>query len=128
MTKVIDMTQPQIRKTVKKLKEALGADSGERAAMAYAKVDEEDYKLLTERHPELIDLAKRAAGAIGAKASINIKEAIDDGDIPTSRWYKEHTDDKFQKKVKVDGVQVVVTEEEREEAMKEMLEGLNDGK
>lgn len=126
MKKLIEMEQKEIRAVVKKLEEALSSDAGERAAIAYAGIDEEDYRLLAERHPKIKEIAKNASGVLGAKASMNIKEAINEGDVPTSKWYKELTDERYSKKVNVSAV--VVSEEEREQAMKEMLEGLNDGK
>lgn len=121
MKRVAEMTTPELRRVIKRLKEALAADAGERPAMAYADICEEDYRLITERHPEIVELAKKAGGKLGAKASINIKDAIEEGDLPTSKWYKEHTDERYMSKVKVEGG-VNLSADDREKAIEALFE------
>lgn len=127
MKKLMDMSPVEVNRVIRKLKEALSSDAGERPAMAYAGIDEDDYKMITERHPELKKIAERASGILGAEASMVIRESItEDRDVKTARWYKEHTDPRFSAKVKVEG-DVSLSAEERGEAVDRLFDELKNG-
>lgn len=124
MKPIEQRSREEIKKVIKDLKNALESAVGVVSACKFAGISEADYEKLARINPEIRELAENADSVLGVKASINIKEAIEEKDLRTSRWYKEKTDPKFSNKVQVDGA-VVVSAEDREKAIEEMLEDLH---
>lgn len=124
MKPITERSPKEIREILKKLMFALDADVGEKPACDYAGITKEDFEMLVEKNPDIRLRAERAGSVIGVKASNNIKEAIEDGDVRVSQWYKEHTDPKFSKKVEMQGA-VNLSAEDRGEAIENLFDELD---
>lgn len=125
MKPLLERSQKEIREALRKLEKALRADVGELPACNFAGITKEEYDIIIERHPDIKKLAERAGDVLGVKASMNIADAIEQQDVKVSQWYKEHTDPKFSKKMKVEG-NVSLSAEEREQAIEQLLDELHD--
>lgn len=121
MKPVVERSTKEIKKVIARLEDALGAGVGELAACDYAEIDHSDFETLIKMHPELKRLAEKSLSVLGVKASIVIKEAIEEKDLPTARWYKEHTDPNFSRHVKVEN-SVSLSADERGEVVDKLFD------
>lgn len=64
-------------------------------ACAFVKISPQTYYDERDRNPEFSERMDKARTFLGVTASQTIARAIKDGDVSTSRWFKERRDERY---------------------------------
>lgn len=91
---------------------------------ADAAIKESDIREWMRKNPDIEDLKEMLQTELLTKSKLNVREAIDGGDVRTSKWYLERkAANEFSTKAAVafEGAVVDLSMEEKEKAMKKFM-------
>ena len=83
---------------VAKLEELFSRNSSITSACKFVGVSTDAYYDECKRNPDFLVRMQRAMEYVNTMADRTIAKAIRDGDVSTSRWYKEKTDERYKTK------------------------------
>lgn len=123
-SRLLDLSPKEIKKIKERLVEALSAGVSIKSSCTYAQITEEEYEVFVRMNPEIADLHERCESMLGTQAIINVANDIKKGNVRTSKWFLDRTDERFNPKSKVsmDGTPVLVPVEQKEEEISKLLE------
>lgn len=121
---LIERKPKEIKVIQEKMRKALEAGIAEKPACAYAGITVEQWEEMCRMNSEMKKIQEYSEGVVGTYAVLNVADAIKNGDVRSSRWYLERTDDRYSTKqnVKVGGAPVIVPIEQKEEELAKLLD------
>lgn len=126
---LMNMTAKEVRDAKMLLMSAWSVGAPEELVVAACGLSAEDIEQVKRQDPALEDYQKNQMALLIVQAEQNISQSVKKGNVNTSKWVAERLDPKYSKKsdVAVKGEPVVVSVEEKEQAISEMMEGLTVG-
>lgn len=122
---LIEMSAREVKSAKLKLKEAWESGLPDKMVLTYTGLSQETIDEIKRCDPEYARLQDESCQMLNAVARVNIAKAMKEGSTSISKWYLERTDESFQKNTPIAGAAVVVSVEDKADAMREMLEGLH---
>lgn len=123
-----EMDAKEIKNAKKRLEEGWKAELPTLQLYSFTGLSEEQIEELKRRDPALASVENKTKGYLQACARINVaRDIVEEGDVPTSKWLLEHTDDEFKPASKIDvrGQQIIVPIEDREQEIAKMFADLD---
>lgn len=126
---LLRMTAKEIKDAKLLLMSAWSVGAPQDLVEAACGLSAEDIEQLKKQDPYLTDYQKNQMALLIVQAETNISQSVKKGNVNTSKWVAERLDPKYSKKsdVSVKGEPVVVSVEDKEKAITEMMEGLQVG-
>lgn len=91
----------------------------------------DEIKRLVHEDKEIADLRENLYSALVADAKLNVADAVRSGDTATAKWYLERkAQDEFSTKSSIafdEASRLTLSIEDKEQALKEMIENFQDG-
>lgn len=126
---LLNMTAKEIKDAKALLMSAWSVGAPQDLVEAACGLSAEDIEQIRKQDPYLRDYQKNQMALLIVQAETNIGQDVKKGNVNTSKWVAERLDPKYSKKsdVSVKGEPVVVSVEDKEKAITEMMEGLQVG-
>ena len=112
-----------IVRTRNKVIEAYEAGLDDEEACMWGQITMEELDELTKKNEQVRTARENGKNPLNLMARVNVANDIKDGNVRTSKWLLERTDEDYsnRQKVSMDGTPIVVPMAEKEKAMEEIL-------
>lgn len=126
---LMNMTAKEIKDAKALLKSAWSVGAPQELVEAACGLSAEDIEQIKKQDPALAHFQKNQMAVLIIQAEQNISNDVKKGNVHTSKWVAERLDPKYSKKsdVAVKGEPVILSVEDKERAISEMMEGLTVG-